>query len=52
MKSLLRFFALGAVLLATLLSVSACFPLVEMANKTSPAWPKARTWREKIKLKS
>ena len=28
MKSLLRFFALGAVLLATLLSVSACFPLV------------------------
>ncbi len=28
MKPLLRYFALGAVLLATLLSVSACFPLV------------------------
>ncbi len=28
MKSLLRYFALAAVLLATLLSVSACFPLV------------------------
>jgi osmotically-inducible protein OsmY len=28
MKALLRYFALGAVLLATLLSVSACFPLV------------------------
>jgi len=28
MKALLRYFALGAVLLATLLSMSACFPLV------------------------
>ena len=28
MKPLLRYFALGAVLLTTLLSLSACFPLV------------------------
>jgi osmotically-inducible protein OsmY len=28
MKSIVRYFALGAVLLATLLSISACFPLV------------------------
>jgi hypothetical protein len=33
-------------------STLAELPLVEMASNTSPGWPSARTWREKITLKS